>query len=71
MSRVEYPEYVCQTCGYAWGRFPKLNRISCWHNGQCGICSAVEVPVTEPRDFGHLRKGWQNEATQKEVAHVS
>jgi hypothetical protein len=28
------------------------------HKGVCGVCGN-EAMVTEPRDFGHLRKGWE------------
>jgi hypothetical protein len=31
-----------------------MDRISAWHEGTCGICGQ-RGPVTEPRDFGHLR----------------
>jgi hypothetical protein len=50
----KYPEWVCRPCGWQYGRFPKMDRISAWHEGTCGICGQ-RAPVTEPRDFGHLR----------------
>ena len=52
--RRPYPEWVCRPCGYQYGRFPRMDRISTWHEGTCGICGQ-RGPVTEPRDFGHLR----------------
>ena len=52
--RRPYPAWVCRPCGWQHGRFPKMDRISAWHEGTCGICGQ-RGPVTEPRDFGHLR----------------
>lgn len=31
--------------------------MSTFHLGCCGVCGETK-PVTEPRDFGHLRDGW-------------
>lgn len=53
-QRKAYPDWICRTCAYEHGRFPKLDRISCWHEGTCGICGE-QTSVTEPRDFGGLR----------------
>ena len=47
-----YPHSVCLNCGGRYGRRP-LGEAT-WSNGVCGICNANNVPVTEPRDFGHL-----------------
>jgi hypothetical protein len=52
--RREYPSWVCRPCGWQYGRWPGNDRISCWHEGICDICG-TRGPVTEPRDFGHLR----------------
>ena len=49
-----YPDWVCRPCGWQYGRFPNMDRISAWHQGTCGICGQRGA-VTEPRDFGHLR----------------
>jgi hypothetical protein len=50
-----YPDWICRPCGWAYGRFPKQDRVSCWHEDTCGICGDV-TECTEPRDFGHLRE---------------
>jgi hypothetical protein len=50
-----YPDWICRPCGFAYGRFPKLDRVSCWHEDTCGICGEVTA-CSEPRDFGHLRE---------------
>jgi len=50
-----YPAWICRPCGFAHGRFPSQDRVSTYHGGTCGICGE-HTSVTEPRDFGHLRK---------------
>ena len=49
----KYPDWVCRPCGWQYGRWPGMDRMSTWHEGTCGICGQ-RGPVTEPRDFGHL-----------------
>jgi hypothetical protein len=53
-SDAEYPRWICRPCGWQYGRFPRMARISTWHEGICDICG-TRGPVSEPRDFGHLR----------------
>lgn len=48
-----YPAWVCSPCGTRHGRRPP--RSATWHSGTCGICGKA-APVTEPRDFGHLKE---------------
>jgi hypothetical protein len=31
------------------------------HLDTCGICDKENVVVTEPRDYGHLKKNWDIE----------
>ena len=50
----KYPGWICRPCGWQYGRFPSMDRIATWHEGTCGLCGQ-RGPVTEPRDFGHLR----------------
>ena len=33
------------------------NHVCTMHFGTCGIC-LEERAVTDPRDFGHLKPGW-------------
>lgn len=54
-----YPRWICAPCGTKYGKRPA--GISTWHTDTCGICGAATV-VTEPRDYGHLKKGWQKMA---------
>jgi len=55
MKDREYPSWVCATCGLKYGNRPA--GVSTWHIGECGICNGNH-PVTEPRDFGHLKEEW-------------
>jgi len=50
-----YPDWICAPCGKAYGRGAPENHISTWHTDTCGVCGKV-TSVTEPRDFGHLKK---------------
>jgi len=48
----EYPAWVCADCGKKHGHMAIL--ISTYHVGsQCGWCGRMDVPVTEPRDWGY------------------
>ena len=55
---TDYPSWVCSECGRRFGNRPAQGMIATWHPGICGICNE-EKSVTEPRDFGHLREGWE------------
>jgi hypothetical protein len=60
-----YPAVICSSCGSRWGRRLWLrDRVASWHVGTCDICG-IEASVTEPRDFGHLREGWQDEMANR------
>jgi hypothetical protein len=54
--KKEYPVWVCEKCGLKHGNRPV--GIACWHIDTCGICGE-SAEVTEPRDFGHLKYGWE------------
>lgn len=56
-SRETYPQWICRSCGVKHGKRKTTGVISTWHMGKCDICKA-EREVTEPRDFGHLKEGW-------------
>lgn len=47
--------WVCIDCGNKYGRH-KCG-ISTWHEDTCGICGK-RTSVTQPRDFGYLKKDW-------------
>jgi len=55
IQTTPYPQWICSPCGNKWGN--KECGIATWHNDECGICKTFSF-VTEPRDFGHLKKGW-------------
>jgi hypothetical protein len=55
----KYPTWICKTCGCLHGNRPSASQHGAtWHLGECDVCGACGVEVTEPRDFGDLRKGW-------------
>lgn len=56
--RAEYPAWICSPCGRKYGR--RECGISTWHEDDCGVCGQVTL-VTEPRDYGGLKDGWQRE----------
>lgn len=69
---AKYPEFICHDCGVKYGGWYKrgsytgpAKHYATYHNGCCGICSKVDVPVTEPRDYGHLRARWAAEIIEE------
>lgn len=57
----DYPNVICFPCGKALGNWTPVQyegRVCTAYPGTCGVCGE-ETTVTEPRDFGHLRKGWE------------
>jgi len=59
MTGDNYPAWVCLPCGIKYGH--RDSGVSTWHLDTCPVCGRPDVPVTEPRDFGHLRPEWVNE----------
>lgn len=51
------PGWVCLDCGKKHGA-GKGNDICTVHEGTCGVCGKTKA-VSEPRDFGYLREGWE------------
>lgn len=51
-----YPNWICFECGNKYGR--RECGVATWHPSVCGICGKEDI-VTEPRDFGHLKDGWE------------
>ena len=60
--KTDYPSWVCVECGERYGK--RLPTVATWHKGICGVCYR-EVPVTEPRDFGHLTNFSAHETNEK------
>lgn len=56
---TDYPQWICLDCGEKHGRNPHPTHAMTVHPDTCGICGATNVPCTEPRDFGHLKEGWE------------
>lgn len=63
-KKPDYPAWVCLPCGHKWGRGTATGRLCTVHSGTCGICGQSR-PVTEPRDFGHLKPGWEVDVLKK------
>lgn len=53
---ASYPAQICNGCGLQHGR--RDCGIATWYPGTCDICGEHAF-VTEPRDFGHLKPGWE------------
>jgi hypothetical protein len=53
---MSYPSSICADCGEKHGR--RTVGVATWTVTTCDMCGC-NVPCTEPRDFGHLRTGWQ------------
>jgi hypothetical protein len=58
-----YPQWVCDTCGQSYGKWYTKGHYTgpahwcaTYHIGNCEICLAENVSVTEPRDFGGLKR---------------
>lgn len=56
-----YPDWLCDNCGRKHGKWyvngeysGPSSHCATYHYGKCDLCSDDGVPVTEPRDFGHL-----------------
>ena len=58
-TKRPYPDWICDECGRLHGKRPEGNPYGAtYHIGECGVCGTGGVDVTEPRDFGHLKEGW-------------
>ena len=51
-----YPAAICADCGEKHGR--RSCGPATWSLGICDICRTT-APLTQPRDFEHLREGWK------------
>lgn len=68
----KYPAWICHECGVAYGGWYKKsvyvgpeNHYATMHQGDCELCGATDVTVTEPRDYGYLRARWKTEFNAK------
>lgn len=55
---MDYPVWICRDCGEKYGR--RAVGVATWHNDTCDICGK-DAHCTQPRDFWHLKDGWQKE----------
>lgn len=67
-SEIPYPTWICDPCGQAYGDWYKRgtyigppHHCATCHKGVCDLCGAMNVVVTEPRDYGHLKAKWRND----------
>lgn len=51
----QYPSVICNDCGRKHGR--RECGMATWSVDKCDVCGETK-PVTQPRDFGGLREGW-------------
>jgi len=58
------PNWVCRDCGEKWGRWwdgseytGPSPHCATFHEDACGVCGETKS-VTEARDYGYLRDGW-------------
>lgn len=51
----KYPEWICHDCGTRYCKGDG-NSDATYHLGFCDCCGAIDVPVTQPRDYGHFKQ---------------
>lgn len=61
------PQWVCNGCGEKWGQWWEegeykgpVPNFATYHMDNCDVCGKHKS-VTESRDFGYLRKGWDRQ----------
>ena len=52
MNMRKYPQYICHSCGTSFCRDKAGSAVATFHLNDCDCCGAVNVPCTEPRDYG-------------------
>ena len=58
VAEAGYPDWICSDCGREHGKRPDGNPYGAtYHEDTCDVCGEV-TEVTEPRDYGHLKHGW-------------
>jgi len=70
-----YPQWICHGCGEAYGSWYKRgnyigppHHCATYHQGSCDLCGALDVLVTEPRDYGHLKASWRRDLLKDQVS---
>lgn len=59
MTSNPYPDWICAACGEIHGK--GRCGLATWHMGTCDVCKTKNTPITEPRDFGHLKESWKDD----------
>lgn len=61
---TDQPNWVCSSCGEKWGRWWENGdyvgptpHFATYHMDDCSVCGKHKS-VTEARDYGFMRKGW-------------
>lgn len=72
----EQPDWVCRDCGGLWGTWWHNNtykgpaaHYATYHHGTCDVCKN-KAGVTEARDYGYLKKGWNQTDINKTFGRV-
>lgn len=63
---TDYPAFICYDCGMSLGQPERVRQghTSTFTVGTCDICGKEDM-VTEPRDYGHLRPGWERHVNER------
>lgn len=66
-AEAKQPDWVCRDCGGKWGLwwddgyyYGPPAHCATFHEDKCGVCGKT-TGVTQARDYGYLREGWQKE----------
>ena len=55
MTTRLYPAFICHACGTEFCK-SAVNPHATFSLGKCDCCHAEDVPITEPRDYGHFKQ---------------
>jgi len=55
MANRSYPVWVCHNCGTKFCK-AAVNPCATFSLGKCECCGTEDVPITEPRDYGHFKQ---------------
>ena len=66
--KITNPELICADCGERYGR--RAVGMATFHIDECGICGQ-EKAVTQPRDYGYLQTGWQDQFALDEIEKMA
>jgi hypothetical protein len=71
-SDPQYPKWICECCGENYGTWYKKGsyvgppyNYPTYRQGNCQVCGANNVLVTEPKQYGHLHSKWRADIIRK------